>query len=196
MISIEEYEELVQTVLERNLRENPSQHESVTYNGNDVLMVVAGPGSGKTTVLVLRALRHVLVDNILPENLLITTFTRKAAKELRTRWLDWGTKLLEELLARDVHNEHLGRIDLNRCRIDTLDSIAQLALTENRLPGEIAPIVAEGAASKILFKRTAFSSIYNAYKSELDQLFSKYTFDQTPPFLDLTNSGFKFKLLS
>ena len=84
MISIEEYEELVQTVLERNLRENPSQHESVTYNGNDVLMVVAGPGSGKTTVLVLRALRHVLVDNILPENLLITTFTRKAAKELRT----------------------------------------------------------------------------------------------------------------
>lgn len=181
MISIAEYEELVRTVLQRDLRANPSQHDSVTHTGNDILMVVAGPGSGKTTVLVLRALRHVLVDDILPENLLITTFTRKAAKELRTRWLDWGTKLLEELHTRDAYRGQLSRIDLNRCRIDTLDSIAQLALTENRLPGEIAPIVAEGAASKILFKRTSFSNIYNAHKNELDLLFAKYTFDQTPP---------------
>jgi DNA helicase-2/ATP-dependent DNA helicase PcrA len=181
VISIEEYESLVENALNRNLLENPSQHESVTHTGNDVLMVVAGPGSGKTTVLVLRALRHVLVDNILPENLLITTFTRKAAKELRTRWLDWGTKLLEQLHTQPEYREQLARIDLNRCRIDTLDSIAQLALTENRLPGEIAPIVAEGAASKIIFKRTSFSRIYNTYKNELDLLFSRYTFDQTPP---------------
>ena len=40
-------------------------------------MIVAGPGSGKTTV--------VFVDPVLPEHIILTTFTRKAAKELRSR---------------------------------------------------------------------------------------------------------------
>jgi DNA helicase-2/ATP-dependent DNA helicase PcrA len=181
LITVDAYKTLLREVLGRDLERNPAQRDGVIHKGDDILMLVAGPGSGKTTVLVLRALRHVLVDGILPEQLLITTFTRKAAKELRTRWLDWGTLLLNSLRGKPEFREAISRIDLNRCRIDTLDSLAQQALTENRLPGEIAPILAEGAASKLLLKRVAFSAVYEASKNELDQLFARYGFDGQPP---------------
>lgn len=179
MITVEVYKNLVHEVLKRDLDHNPAQRDGVSHEGSDVLMLVAGPGSGKTTVLVLRALRHVLVDDILPEQILITTFTKKAAKELRTRWLDWGTTLLNRL-STDFQ-EAINQIDLNRCRIDTLDSISQQALTENRLPGQLAPVLIEGAASKLLLKRFSFKAVYDAHKNELDQLFAAYTFEGDPP---------------
>ena len=181
MIENETFKTLVREMLHCNLGANQAQQETVNHDGEDILMVVAGPGSGKTTVLVLRALRHILVDGILPEHLLITTFTKKAAKELRTRWLDWGTLLLEYLRKDPSLREHVSRIDLNRCRIDTLDSLAQQALTENRLPGEIAPILVDGSASKLILKRASFSAIYDKNKEGLDNLFGQYTFDRKPP---------------
>ncbi|MBZ0158183.1 MAG: ATP-dependent helicase [Alphaproteobacteria bacterium] len=181
MITIHDYKTLVREVLGRDLEANLAQRDGVSHQDDDILMIVAGPGSGKTSVLVLRALRHVLVDDILPEHLFITTFTRKAAKELRTRWLDWGTLLLSTLRNNRNLRDAINRIDLNRCRIDTLDSLAQQALTENKMPGEVAPIVAEGSASKLLLKRTSFSTIYDANKDVLDHLFTRYTFEGKPP---------------
>jgi len=176
VITIEDYETLIQGVLKRNLENNPAQRSGVSHSGNDVLMLVAGPGSGKTTVLVLRALRHVLVDGILPEQILITTFTRKAAKELRTRWLDWGTMLLNSLSDTSGLQNAISQIDLNRCRIDTLDSIAQQALTENRLPAQLAPNLVEESASKLILKRSSFNTIYRTNEDALNQLLKKYTF--------------------
>src|ERR1041385_9543127 len=98
MIALEEFFDLTRRVLRREL--NDVQCDSVSHDDDRNLLIVAGPGSGKTTVLVLRALRHVLVDDRAPDQLLITTFTRKAAKELRTRWLDWGTALTTHLASR------------------------------------------------------------------------------------------------
>lgn len=181
MITLEDYKDLVRQVLDRNLEENVAQRDGVEHASNEILMLVAGPGSGKTTVLVLRALRHVLVDDVLPENILITTFTTKAAKELRTRWLDWGTSLLDFLRYRPVLQSEINRIDLNRCRIDTLDSIAQQALIENKLFGEVPPILAEESASKLLLKQASFRDLYRANKASIDQLFARYTFEGMPP---------------
>jgi ATP-dependent exoDNAse (exonuclease V) beta subunit len=45
--------------------------------------VVAGPGTGKTTALAIRAVKLVLVDDIDPGSIIATTFTRRAAAELR-----------------------------------------------------------------------------------------------------------------
>lgn len=181
MISISAYASLVRDVLGQDLDSNLSQRHGVEHDGDDILMIVAGPGSGKTRVLVLRALRHVLVDGMLPEQLLITTFTRKAAKELRTRWLDWGNLLISSLSGNAVLHEAISRIDLNRCRIDTLDSIAEQALTEHRPAGEVAPIVADGPAAKLILKRASFSDIYTANQQSLDALLARYTFEGNRP---------------
>ncbi|MCW5945885.1 MAG: UvrD-helicase domain-containing protein [Fimbriimonadales bacterium] len=49
------------------------------------LAVVAGAGAGKTRVLVERYLRHVLDENVSPEQILAITYTRKAAAEMKRR---------------------------------------------------------------------------------------------------------------
>ena len=181
MITNDRFLDIVDSRLRRNLRnpDNEAQLKAVLHADDRILQIVAGPGSGKTTVLVLRALRFVFVEDVLPENIVITTFTRKAARELRTRWLDWGTILCTDLeLDPDIN---LDQIDLNRCIIDTLDSIVQQVLTEHRLPGTLAPVVAETSASNLILKRLAFQNLYVPNQGIFDTLLSRYTFDGNPP---------------
>jgi DNA helicase II / ATP-dependent DNA helicase PcrA len=58
---------------------------SAIAHTNGPLLVIAGPGSGKTLVLVLRTLNILLHGLAQPSELLITTFTEKNAYELRDR---------------------------------------------------------------------------------------------------------------
>src|SRR5438034_8436925 len=48
-------------------------------------IVLAGPGSGKTRVIVERAVRLIDAEFARPEQLLVLTFSRKAAADLRER---------------------------------------------------------------------------------------------------------------
>jgi len=69
---------------------NRSQYDAVTHLEGP-LLVVAGAGSGKTRTLVYR-MAHLLSLGILPENLLLLTFTRRAAQEMLWR----GSLLLDD----------------------------------------------------------------------------------------------------
>ncbi len=51
------------------------------------MLVIAGPGSGKTTVIVKRAHNLVLKYGVNPENILVITFTKAAAKNMKERYL-------------------------------------------------------------------------------------------------------------
>jgi ATP-dependent exoDNAse (exonuclease V) beta subunit len=63
---------------------NEAQREIVAHSDGP-LLVVAGPGSGKTYSIVLRALNLLLLDKALPRELVLCTFTEKAAFEMRDR---------------------------------------------------------------------------------------------------------------
>src|SRR5437773_852029 len=56
--------------------------------GDLVLQILAGPGSGKTEMLVWRVLYELLVIGTPSQRVMVTTFTRRAATELQVRLVE------------------------------------------------------------------------------------------------------------
>src|SRR5881398_1001836 len=63
---------------------DPRQLAAVAHDDGPAI-VLAGPGSGKTRVIVERAVRLIDEERARPEQLLVLTFSRKAAADLRER---------------------------------------------------------------------------------------------------------------
>lgn len=63
---------------------NDRQKEAVLY-GDGPLLILAGAGSGKTSVLTKRVAYLINERNISPKNIVAITFTNKAAKEMKER---------------------------------------------------------------------------------------------------------------
>ena len=72
---------------------DPEQRQCVEADPSESLFLVAGPGTGKTTAIAVRILRLIFVEGIDPAAILATTFTNRAADEIRSRVLGWGTRL-------------------------------------------------------------------------------------------------------
>ena len=63
---------------------NDGQRQAIETTDGPVL-ITAGPGTGKTFTLVQRAIYLIREKGVRPEEILLATFTEKAAKELITR---------------------------------------------------------------------------------------------------------------
>ncbi len=84
---------------------NEAQREAVYYRDGP-LIVLAGPGTGKTHVITHRICRLINEDGVEPETILALTFTNKAAEEMRTRLASMlgSPSLAERLIASTFHS--------------------------------------------------------------------------------------------
>src|SRR5947209_5753244 len=102
------------------------QQHAIDYKKQDAC-VVAGPGSGKTTVLVERY-RSLIEDHRLePRNILAITFTEKAAANMKAK--------LSELFAHSP----LRLRDLESAYVSTIHGFCARILKENSIAAGIDP---------------------------------------------------------
>ncbi len=84
---------------------NEDQQKVVEYNGNKPLLVEAGPGSGKTRVIIERVKFLINELKVNPSSLLVITFTRKAANELKDRLSeDIPKNIINEMQISTIHS--------------------------------------------------------------------------------------------
>lgn len=105
---------------------NDKQRRAVNH-AEGPLWLLAGPGSGKTEVLVTRVLRLLCVGRVPPRSVLMTTFTEKAAKNMEDR-------LAEYLAILQQADPSLKDVDLSEVRIGTLHSLCNDILQKYRYP--------------------------------------------------------------
>ena len=187
MLQINEFVELISNAIPtfQGKQLNREQLNCVKHDPSIPLMIVAGPGSGKTTVLVLRALRLMLVDGILPEEFIVTTFTRKASDEIRSRLIEWGTLLISYLRHKNQNGSilqgWLESIDVNRFVTGTLDSICEDVLTRLRDPQDPIPVVVEEFVANALLKFNGLFPVKAHRNTSLDEYLSNFTLNNRPP---------------
>jgi DNA helicase-2/ATP-dependent DNA helicase PcrA len=114
------------------------------------LLVIAGPGSGKTYSIVLRALNLLPSEKAQPRQLVLCTFTEKAAFEMRDRLAAAARKVgyagdLSELNVSTIHSfcnrilsQHRHRTELGH-GFDTLDELTQLLFIFEHFDAIIGP---------------------------------------------------------
>jgi DNA helicase-2/ATP-dependent DNA helicase PcrA len=105
----------------RKLEFDPTsdQLDAIT-NVDGPQLIIAGPGSGKTEVLILRCLYLLLVKKVKPSRILVCTFTEKAALSLQDRLRGAVRKL-----------DLADALDLTELWIGTIHSICQDIINEN-----------------------------------------------------------------
>ena len=128
------------------------------------LGVEAGAGTGKTTVLVDRVTNLLASGAATVDDLVVITFTEKAAAELSTRVRD----ALEERAASsdgaELERVLIAARDLYRCHVETIHSFAAALLRERPVEARLDPLfeVVDGLAGSL-----AFDAAYEAFQDEL-----------------------------
>ena len=145
------------------------EQETAIYTEGTNIIVSAGAGSGKTAVLTERVLEKVK-KGVSVDNLLILTFTKMAAKEMRERI---GSKLLENGFTKELSK-------LDTADITTFDSYALSLVKKYHYYLNVSKDINIIDASVItLYKRKTlndiFEELYNSNDEDFLSLIKEYT---------------------
>ena len=149
-----EFKDIVKLML------NEEQEKAVTYNNEKFLSIQAGPGSGKTRVLIEKVSFMVNELGVEPESLLIITFSNKAADELKDRLID------ADIPASEVQ----------KMQVSTIHSFCLKILEETGNVG--LDVIAEGNKQYLFIKKhledLGFKNECQVSNSEINTIIKKY----------------------
>lgn len=153
---------------------DPEKIEAISAPPDSTLYMVAGPGTGKTACLAARVLKLMFVDDVPADGIVATTFTVKAAAELRSRILDWGFRIASRLEEDDrlsrAKRTAAGRLDVNQLTTGTIDSLCQDMLVRFRDPGTQPPVLIDEFVSRTLLLRHGLFTDGRFRSKRLDDL--------------------------
>ena len=129
-------------ILRRHPDLDRGQMELISHLDGPILGV-AGPGTGKTLAIALRAVNILLLEAAEPEELVLCTYNKRAAAELRERF-------------EEVANSTGWRGDLDRVRIGTIHSLCHRLLRSHAGRVDLGPdfqVLNEEGESALLAER-------------------------------------------
>ena len=167
----------------------PQQQQAIDARNNTIL-VSAAAGSGKTAVLVERIVQ-LIREGWRLDRMLIVTFTKAAAAEMRQR--------LSKRLVREAQSdpERMGQAldDLESTEISTIHAFCQKVLRNNFQAVGIDPMVraCDDQQRKLLFE-SAWLEAFNALldeRSDVEFMEMAYAWDQ-PQLMEMTGQLYDF----
>ena len=176
-LSQEEVEELqvAEAHSDKKPKKTAEQIQAIYSSGQNIL-VSASAGSGKTFVMAERILDQ-LARGVEIRQLFISTFTVKAATELKERLEKKISQQIQE--TQDVElKKHLSRqlADLPNAAIGTMDSFTQKFLTKHGYLLDLAPNfrILENESEQLLLKNEVFRQVFEKhYQSKEQEHFSQ-----------------------
>lgn len=175
---------------------NENQQKVVEYKGDKPLLVEAGPGSGKTRVIIERVKFLINELKVNPSSVLVITFTRKAANELKER------------LSGDIPKDIINQMQISTIHSFCLDFLKNNGIVTNLFDddsGEKRRLFIQKYKYKLGFKNEFYLADYQipsvinkfdeytTFKVDIDGLieYIKQTRPIDKEYVDFVNS-FKF----
>ena len=160
--------------IDENIFFDDDQTDAIEYDGNKPLIINAGPGSGKTRVIIERVVHLVKTKkksdpNFRPSSILVITFTRKATQELKERL---------------INETDLDIKDINQIKISTVHGFCRYLVSEH-----------EKIPYNYLNRHGERTLFFKKHKESLG--FTKYAFlydHWIPKVLDKYDEYFSFKV--
>ena len=176
-LSQEEIEKL--QIEEANSDKKPkktAEQIQAIYSSGKNILVSASAGSGKTFVMAERILDQ-LARGVEIRQLFISTFTVKAATELKERLEKKISQQIQETQDMEL-KKHLGRqlADLPNAAIGTMDSFTQKFLAKHGYLIDLAPNfrILENESEQLLLKNDVFRQVFEShYQSKEQEQFSQ-----------------------
>jgi DNA helicase-2/ATP-dependent DNA helicase PcrA len=177
--------------------------KSIISHDTGPLLVIAGPGSGKTFSMVLRVLNLLLNGEASPNEIIVCTFTEKAALELRDRISGAASKVkytgdLAELRATTINSlcnrliiEHRHKTQLGN-NFETLDELTQLLFIFDNFE----EIIGEPSNGKFLnkwkTKWTSIEGVRDYFNKITEELVDPATLETSlDPFIQLLGDAYR-----
>lgn len=155
--------------IKSRFKPNKDQEEAIK-NVQRPLYIVAGPGSGKTRVLLWRCVNLIVFHNVKPEEIFLSTFTEKAAQQLKA-----GLTSLLALAAAETGKYY----DVSNMYVGTVHSLCQRFILDKRFKNNLKkklPIIMQDidqyfyiSSNKFLEEAVKTLGLPDTYKEDIKE---------------------------